>query len=165
MKKGWVTGKELRSYWEDELEMVYSESPMKLNGGWGPRASGMDIVFDAYGDRGRRVVSIKVGGQEIEDERHYSIAGCEREGEPIDVICRHRGTHDPEILPFSIHDALDRYLQDKKTISANPDGREKARDLPRVVFSQDAVLAHPGLAKAPTTPHGLPPKPVGFTRG
>ena len=48
MKKGWVTGKELRAYWEDELETVYSKSPMKLNGGWGPRASGMYIVFDAY---------------------------------------------------------------------------------------------------------------------
>jgi S-sulfosulfanyl-L-cysteine sulfohydrolase len=33
-KKGWVTGKELKDYWEDELEMVYSNSPMKLNGGW-----------------------------------------------------------------------------------------------------------------------------------
>ncbi len=165
MKKGWVTGKELRSYWEDELEMVYSQSPMKLNGGWGPRASGMDIIFDAYADHGHRVVSIKVAGKEIDDDGHYSIAGCEREGEPIDVICRHRGTHDPEILPFSIHDALDRYLQDKKTISANPDGREKARDLPSAVFSQDALLAHPGLAKAPTTPHGLPASPTGFTRG
>ena len=106
MKKGWVTGKELKAYWEDELETVYSKSPMRLNGGWGPRASGMDIVFDAHADYGRRVISIKVGENEITEDGRYTIAGCEHEGEPTDVICRHRGSHDPEILSFSIHEAL-----------------------------------------------------------
>ena len=165
MKKGWVTGKELKAYWEDELEMVYSKSSMKLNGGWGPRASGMDIVFDALADHGHRVVSIKVGGKEITEDGRYTIAGCEREGEPIDVICRHRGSHDPEILPFSIHEALDRYLEINPLISPKPDGREKARDLPGVVFSQDAVLAGGELGKAPTTPRALPPVPAGFSPG
>jgi S-sulfosulfanyl-L-cysteine sulfohydrolase len=165
MKKGWVTGKELKAYWEDELEMVYSKSPMKLNGGWGPRASGMDIVFDARADHGHRVVSIKVGGREMDNEAHYTIAGCEREGEPIDVICRHRGSHDPEVLSMSIHAALDRYLALHPVISPKPDGRERARDLPPMIFSQDAILAGGDLGKAPTTPHGLPPTPSGLSPG
>jgi sulfur-oxidizing protein SoxB len=163
MKKGWVTGKELRAYWEDELEMVYSESPMKLNGGWGPRASGMDIVFDAYAKHGDRVISIKIGGKEIVDDDRYTIAGCERDGEPIDVICRHRGSHDPEILPFSIHEALGRYLASNRLISPKPDGREIARDLPGTVFSQDAVLAGGDLSDASTTPDGLPPVATTFS--
>ncbi len=165
MKKGWVTGKELRAYWEDELETVYSKSPIKLNGGWGPRASGMDIVFDAYADHGHRVISIKIGGKEITDDEHYTIAGCEREGEPVDVICRHRGSHDPEILPFSIHEALGQYLKTNPLISPKPDGRERARDLPSAVFSQDAVLAGGKLSEAPTTPEGLPPVPAGLSPG
>ncbi|MDE1932694.1 bifunctional UDP-sugar hydrolase/5'-nucleotidase [Bradyrhizobium sp.] len=165
MKKGWVTGKELRDYWEDELEMVYSKSPMKLNGGWGPRASGMDIVFDAHAEHGHRVISIKVGNKDIADDGHYTIAGCEREGEPVDVICRHRNTHDAEILPFSIHEALSQYLKSNPVISPKPDGREKARDLPARVLSQDAVLAGGKLDDAPTTPEGLPPIPDGFSRG
>ena len=165
MKKGWVTGKELKAYWEDELEMVYSKSPMNLNGGWGPRASGMDIIFDAHADHGRRVISIKVGGREMKDDGRYTIAGCEREGEPIDVICRHRGSHDPEILSLSIHEALSQYLERNPLISPKPDGREKARDLPGAVFSQDAVLAGGDLMKAPTTPEALPPVPTGFSPG
>jgi hypothetical protein len=36
------------------------------------------------------------------------------------------------------------------------DGREIALDLPRTVFSQDAVLAGGDLSKAATTPFGLP---------
>jgi 5'-nucleotidase len=95
----------------------------------------MDIVFEAHADHGHRVVSIKVGDKEITDDGHYTFAGCEREGEPIDVICRHRHTHGAEVLPYSIHEALHRYLESNPMISPRPDGREKARDLPPTVFS------------------------------
>ncbi len=157
MKRGWVTGKELRDYLETELEMVYSKSPFKLNGGWGPRASGMTIIFDARADYGRRVVSMKINGREAEENGRYTIAGCEREGEPLDVICRHRGTHDAQVLPLSIHDALAVYLRAHPVIAPKRDGRETALDLPSAVFSQDAVLAGGDLNNAPTTPIGLPP--------
>jgi hypothetical protein len=157
MKRGWITGKELRDYLERELEMVYSKTPFKLNGGWGPRASGMTIVFDALTGYGQRVVSIRIKGREAEDDERYTIAGCEREGEPMDVICRHRGTHDPQILPLSIHEALKEYLKAHPVIAPRRDGRERALDLPATVFSQDAVLAGGDLNRAPTTPFGLPP--------
>jgi sulfur-oxidizing protein SoxB len=157
MKRGWITGKELRDYLENELEMVYSRTPLKLNGGWGPRASGMTFVFKARALHGQRVVSIRVGGHEVEDDRRYTIAGCERDGEPLDVICRYRGAHDPEILPLSIHEALQQYLGAHPVIAPERDAREVALDLPRTIFSQDAVLAGGDLSKAPTTPFGLPP--------
>lgn len=158
MKKGWVTGKELKAYWEDELEMVYSQSPFKLNGGWGPRASGLAITFDAHADHGRRVTSMRVGGRAVEADGRYSIAGCEREGEPLDVVCRHHGTHDAQVIGPSIHAALAAYLRRYPSIAPRPDGRERALDLPATVFSQDAVLARGDLNKAATTPRGLPPQ-------
>jgi S-sulfosulfanyl-L-cysteine sulfohydrolase len=157
MKRGWVTGRELREYLEHELEMVYAKRPLKLNGGWGPRASGMAFVFDAKADYGRRVISIKIGNMDVADDAHYTIAGCERDGEPLDVICRHRGSHDVLVLPMSIHEALGKYLKAHPVIALKRDGRERARDLPPEVFSQDAVLAGGDLSKAATTPSGLPP--------
>ena len=157
MKRGWVTGKELRDYLENELEMVYAKTPLKLNGGWGPRASGMTIVFDARAAHGSRLVSIKINGREAEADEHYTIAGCEREGEPLDVVCRHRGTHDAQVLPMSIHEALQEYFKVHPVIAPRRDGREQALDLPPAVFSQDAVLAGSDLNGAPTTPHGVPP--------
>ena len=75
----------------------------------------------------------------------------------MDVICRHAGTHDPQILPMSIHEALQTYLTAHRVIAPRRDGREAALDLPSRVFSQDAVLAGGDLTKAPTTPQGLPP--------
>ncbi|MCA1665417.1 MAG: bifunctional metallophosphatase/5'-nucleotidase, partial [Myxococcales bacterium] len=98
MKAGWVTGKELRDYLENELELVFSRDPWKLSGGWGPRFSGMNIRFTAGNPPGHRLASVQVGGKEITDDGHYSIAGCERAGEPLDVICRLRGAHDPRVV-------------------------------------------------------------------
>lgn len=155
LKTGWVTGEELKAYLETELELVFSKNPWKLNGGWGVRASGMSMVFAVSAEPGRRLVSLKVNGRDVEDNARYTIAGCEREGEPIDVVCRHPGTHEARILPMTIHQALRQYLKAHPTIAPLRESREFATDLPRTVFSQDAVLAGGDLSRAPTTPSGL----------
>ena len=156
MKAGWITGKELKTYLENELELVYSKNPWKLNGGWGPRASGMAIAFNARAEQGRRLVSVKINGRDVEEKRRYRIAGCEREGEPLDVICRHAGTHDAEVLQTTVHGAMQDYFKAHPFIAPRREGRERAVDLPSIVFSQDAVLAAGDLSAAPTTPSGLP---------
>jgi 5'-nucleotidase len=156
MKMGWITGQQLMAYLERELELVYSKDPWKLNGGWGVRASGMTMVFKASAEPGRRLVSVKVNGRDVEDGQRYTIAGCEREGEPLDMICRHPGTHDAKVLPITVHQALRQYLKAHPAIAPRRDQREIAIDLPPIVFSQDAALAGGDLSKAPTTPSGLP---------
>ena len=140
VKTGWVTGKELRDYLENELELVFSRDPWKLSGGWGPRLSGMKIRFTASAPPGHRIVSIQVGGKEASDDAHYTIAGCERAGEPLDVICRLRGAHDPRVVSSSIHHSVDAYLDAHPVISPMREGRATATDLPARVFSQDRVL-------------------------
>jgi S-sulfosulfanyl-L-cysteine sulfohydrolase len=157
LKSGWVTGAELRAYIEKELETVYSKNPYKLNGGWGVRASGMTFAFKALGEPGKRVVSIRVSDKGIEPDGRYTVAGCEREGEAIDVICRHPGTHDAKVIGPSVHAALAAYLKAHPVIAPRRDGRERGVDLPAIVFSQDAVLAGGEISKAPTTPFGMPP--------
>lgn len=141
MKIGWVTGKELKAYLEKELELVYSADPKKLSGGWGPRASGMSIRYRALAEPGRRLISVQVAGKEVQDDERYTIAGCEREGEPLDVICRHPGAHDPRILPQKIHAALRDYLKAHPCISPLREGRAVAVDFPPVLFSLDGWLA------------------------
>jgi S-sulfosulfanyl-L-cysteine sulfohydrolase len=156
MKTGWVTGRELKAYLERELELVFSKNPWTLNGGWGIRASGMAVVFKAYGEPGQRLLSVKVDGRDIEDDKRYTIAGCERDGEPLDMVCRHPGTHEARVLPTTVHQALRQYLTMHAVIAPRREDREIAVDLPRIVFSQDAALAGGDLSKAATTPAGLP---------
>jgi hypothetical protein len=61
-----------------------------------------------------------------------------------------------QTLPTSIHEALRQYLRAHPVLAVERDGRGIALDLPRTVFSQDAVLAGGDLSKAATTPFGLP---------
>jgi 2',3'-cyclic-nucleotide 2'-phosphodiesterase (5'-nucleotidase family)/ferritin-like protein len=163
LKVGWVTGKELRAYLEQELELVFSANPLVLSGGWGPRASGLVFSFAARAPAGQRLRTVQVGGRDVVDDRHYTFAGCERAGEPLDVICRKRGTHDVRILPFTIHEAMPRYFAKHPVITPKRDERAVAVDLPARVFSQDKIVsAHPApwaeiekndlFAKPPNTP-------------
>lgn len=141
MKKGWVTGKELRTYLERELELVFSRDAWKLSGGWGPRASGLEMTFEAKASAGKRLQTITVNGEPVVEDRKYTIAGCEREGEPRDVVCRLRGTHDVELLAPTIHQAMESFLLTKKSIAPEREHRSRAVDLPQVAFSQDGLLA------------------------
>jgi len=141
MKKAWVTGKELRAYLESELELVFSKDPWKLSGGWGPRASGMDIGFAAKAPLGARLRAVTIGGGPLRNDTRYSVAGCERAGEPLDVVCRMKGTHDPVMLPMTVHEALRQYLTKHPVIGPVREGRATAADLPAVVVSQDAAVS------------------------
>ena len=144
MKKGWVTGKELKSYLESELELVFSRDPWKLSGGWGPRASGMTMQFAALAPPGQRLRAVTVDGKPVDDSGKYTMAGCERAGEPLDVVCRLKGTHDVETLPMTVHQALRAYLKKHPVLTPTRDGRAVAVDLPRTIFSQDAVITSDG---------------------
>ncbi len=130
MKMGWITGKELRAYLERELELVFSKDPWKLSGGWGPRLSGVELRFAARAQPGHRVVSLKVRGEEVKDDRRYSFAGCERDGESLDVVCRLAGVHDVKVLPMSVHEAIDAYFRAHPVVSPRREGRARATDLP-----------------------------------
>ena len=147
MKKGWATGKELKAYLESELELVFSRDPWKLSGGWGPRASGMTMSFAAAAPEGSRLRGLMIDGKLIADDTHVTMSGCERAGEPIDVLCRMRGVHDAAVLPSTVHEALRAYLKLHPIIAPARDGRSKAVDLPAAVLSQDAVLTSFGPRK------------------
>ncbi|MHA3771480.1 bifunctional metallophosphatase/5'-nucleotidase [Verrucomicrobiota bacterium sgz303538] len=140
MKVGWIMGKQLRDYLENELELVFSKDAWTLSGGWGPRPAGMTMVITSKNPKGKRLVSLKVNDREVKDDDRITIAGCERDGEPLDVVCRLRGVHDVRYAPQSIHKAMLAYLKKNPVITAQRSGRCTATDLPGTVFSQDAVL-------------------------
>jgi 2',3'-cyclic-nucleotide 2'-phosphodiesterase (5'-nucleotidase family) len=141
MKVGTVTGSQLRDYLENELELVYSKNPWKLSGGWGPRSAGMSMRYAAKAPPGKRLISVKVNGREVTDDARFTFAGCERDGEPLDVICRLRGTHDAKVLPDTIHAALLKYFKAHPVVAPKRDGRAVAVDLPREILSLDEMLS------------------------
>lgn len=100
---------------------------------------GMEVNFTAGVPQGRRVNSIKIGGKDVGPARDYTFVACARTGDPGDVLCRIKGVSDREDLPFTLHDAVERYLGLHSPVSPKQEGRVTATDLPSTVLSQ-----HPG---------------------
>ena len=99
------------------------------------------MTYSAKAPAGKRLISLKVNGREVEPERLYTMAGCERDGEPLDVICRLRGTKEAKVLPETIHAALLSYFKSHPVVAPKRDGRAVAVDLPREILSLDETLS------------------------
>jgi 2',3'-cyclic-nucleotide 2'-phosphodiesterase (5'-nucleotidase family)/cytochrome c len=137
-----VTGKQLRAFWESELDHVFADDPKRLFGGWLPRVNGMSVTFRAAGPNGHRVDEIRVGDAPLDDARTYTIAACEREGDPEDVLCRIHGVSNPQRFESTNHDVVRAYLAAHMTdgVGGPMIGNVRARDLPPRVFSQYYAL-------------------------
>jgi S-sulfosulfanyl-L-cysteine sulfohydrolase len=145
LKVGKVTGRQLRAFWERETEHVFAKDPAKLFGGWLPRPSGMTVRFVAHAPDGHRIREILVGGKPLEDDREYTLAACEREGDKPDTLCRIPHVHEPRVLEADAHEAVRRYLTKHSPLPAPEGGRVVVEDLPSPVRSQ-VLIPNPGRA-------------------
>lgn len=140
LKSGGASGRQIRDYLEHEMELVFSKDPFALSGGWGPRPSGMTILFTAGTSPGQRIKDVTIGGAKLDLKRTYTVAGCERDGEHLNIICRLQDIEDAKYIPGTIHTVLKAYLKAHSPITAKRDGRVRATDLPPVVWSQYGTL-------------------------
>ena len=138
LRVGTVTGAQLRRFWEDEVDHVFTRDPQRLFGGWMPRVSGMRVRFRAGLPYGERVTSIEVNGEPLDDARVYTLAACEREGED-DALCRIRGVEGARTLDIDVHETVRRYLAAHGPIGAQAGGRVIAEDLPPRVCSSTSA--------------------------
>lgn len=136
LRTGKITGAQLKEFWEREIENVYSADAKKLFGGWLPRPSGMTLKFKAGAPMGQRVQEIKVAGKLLDLKQVYTIAACQREGDPNDRLCRIPNIAEPKNLDIDAHEAVRRYLKKQKVVKAAHEERVIAEDLPPVVRSQ-----------------------------
>lgn len=136
IKTGKLTGKQLKEFYEKEIENVFSDDPEKLFGGWLPRTSGLDIDFEVSAPPFKRIQKMLVNGKPIDEKRFYTITTCVREGDPDTTLCRIPNGKDIAIKDFDAHEAVRRYLKNHLPISRPEMGRVKALDLPDTVRSQ-----------------------------
>lgn len=127
---------QLRAFWEQELENVFAADPARRFGGWLPRPSGLTLRFRAHAPRGQRLTALEVGGRPVEDDRLYTVAACEREGDTPDMLCRIPGARDTRTLELDAHEAVRRHLARHPRLSAALQGRAVGEDLPAVLRTQ-----------------------------
>lgn len=136
VKTGKATGKQIKDWLESELNNVFAENPMDRFGGWLVRFSGMEMTFYANKPKGERIESVTVNGLPMDDDHLYTVSACRREGEPDNMLCRMPNVQDPQIMDYTIHDAIVEYLLEKGTIAPHKESRATAIDLGENVLSQ-----------------------------
>lgn len=135
LKRGIATGKQIWDWLEIELENVFATDATKRNGGWLIRFSGMELVVTLGNTKGSRVQSIKVRGQDIQLDKEYTVAGSEREGEPMHVIWRLKNLKNVERMAITNYDAIEMFLQKHPVVDYKIEGRVVATDAQGLVFS------------------------------
>jgi sulfur-oxidizing protein SoxB len=136
IRTGKVTGKQILDWLEKELNNVFAKDASKRFGGWLIKFHGMEVSFYAFGEEGKRVVSVTVGGQPLQPEREYSIAACERDGDPADMICRIKNVKNPVNQPYTLHENMRAYLAANSPVNPIPHKFAKALDAPETLLTQ-----------------------------
>ncbi|MFC3809928.1 bifunctional metallophosphatase/5'-nucleotidase [Lacihabitans lacunae] len=136
VRTGEVTGEQILAWLERELENVFAKEAAKRFGGWLIRFKGMEIAFKAFAPEGEKLQKATINGQPIDINRTYTIAACEREGDPEDVICRLKGVKNPNSLDFTLHQAVTDYLKEFSPVNPAPRQSAKILDGPQTLLSQ-----------------------------
>ncbi len=136
IKVGTLSGKQLREFWEEGLDQVFTADPYGQRGGWGPRPSGMKLRIRLGSPKGQRVIGMEVHGEPVSDDKFYTVASCDRPGDPTDVLCRFQGASNTRTFPLTIQQAMREYLRRRPTIRPVVEGRIVAEDASGRVWSQ-----------------------------
>ncbi len=131
-----VTGNQVWDWAEKELQNAFASDPTKRFGGWFVRYSGMVMNFTTKNAFGKRVNWIKVGGQPLDMEREYTIVACEREGDPMDTLCRIEHVKNPQKLNITLHAIIEEYLMANSPIAPKLEKRATATDEPDTLLTQ-----------------------------
>lgn len=131
-----VTGKQIREWLEKELNNVFAENAAERFGGWVIKFKGMEVAFKAYADKGKRVQDVKVKGQALDPDRTYSICACERDGDPMDMLCRIKGVKDAANTQYTLHSVMRNYLMANSPVTPTPPMAAKILDAPATLLTQ-----------------------------
>jgi len=137
-----VTGAQLMTWLEKELNNVFAKDASKRFGGWVVKFRGMEVEFNAFGEQGKRVQKVTVGGKPIDPARSYSVSACERDGDPENMLCRIPNVTDGKNMPYSLHPVLKEYLAKNSPVTPLPHGYAKVLDAPATLLTQVSGVAY-----------------------
>jgi S-sulfosulfanyl-L-cysteine sulfohydrolase len=136
LKTGVVTGRQVRDWLENELENAFAKDPAKRFGGWLVRFKGLALSFTAGNRQGERVRAVNINGEPLALDKRYTMLGCERDGDPDNIVCRLPNVANARRLDVSIHDVLTEYLSTHSPVAPVIEGRAVATDVPATLLSQ-----------------------------
>jgi 2',3'-cyclic-nucleotide 2'-phosphodiesterase (5'-nucleotidase family) len=136
VKTAEVKGKQIWNWLESELENAFAKDPTKRFGGWFVRFKGMQVTFTIGNEKRQRVQPVCIKDEPIDLEKTYTMVACEREGDPDNMLCRMRNTHNPVSQGVMLHDVLEEYLAEFSPVAPKVEGRAIATDAPITLLTQ-----------------------------
>jgi 2',3'-cyclic-nucleotide 2'-phosphodiesterase (5'-nucleotidase family) len=136
VRTGSVSGKQIADWLEKELHNVFAKDASQRFGGWVIKFKGMTISFNAFADPGKRVKEVAIGGKPLDYGKNYRICACERDGDPLDMLCRMRGVFDASNTPFTLHSVLKEYLKLNSPVTPETPLSAKVLDAPQKLLTQ-----------------------------
>ena len=136
IKTGSVTGKQIMLWLEKELHNVFAKNAADRFGGWLIKFKGMQISFYAFGENEKRVQTISIAGNPLEENKEYTICACERDGDPADTLCRIRGVSNASNTVYTLHSVIKEYLLVNSPVTPTPPMAAKILDAPQTLLTQ-----------------------------
>jgi S-sulfosulfanyl-L-cysteine sulfohydrolase len=131
-----ATGKQIMDWLEKELQNVFAQDASQRFGGWLIRFKGMKVEFKAFEKAGQRVQKVTIAGQPLDLTKSYVLCACEREGDPVDVLCRMKGVKEATNTAHTLHSVIKEYLQKFSPITPTLRHDAKVLDAPQELLSQ-----------------------------
>jgi 2',3'-cyclic-nucleotide 2'-phosphodiesterase (5'-nucleotidase family) len=131
-----VTGKQIRDWLEKELNNVFAKNAAERFGGWVIKFQGLEVSFEAFAEKGKRVKTATVKGAPLDELKIYSICACERDGDPEDMLCRIKGVKNPKNTVHTLHKVMTDYLQANSPVTPAPPLAAKILDAPQTLLTQ-----------------------------
>ena len=131
-----VTGKQLKEWLEKELNNVFAANASERFGGWVIKFKGMDVSFNAFAEKGKRVKDVKVGDQPLDMNKTYTICACERDGDSDDMLCRIKDVTDAKNTENTLHSVMKDYLVANSPVTPTPLNTAKILDAPQNLLTQ-----------------------------
>ena len=131
-----VTGKQIKDWLEKELNNVFAKNAAERFGGWVIKFQGLEVSFEAFAEKGKRVKTATVKGAPLDELKIYSICACERDGDPEDMLCRIKGVKNPKNTVHTLHKVMTDYLQANSPVTPTPPLAAKILDAPQTLLTQ-----------------------------
>lgn len=87
-----MTGNEIITMLEDNLESTFSSEPFKQMGGYIKRNAGLRVYFKLENPYGQRIQKVFAGKEEIDPKKTYKVAYVTRQGVPERYGKNHKAT-------------------------------------------------------------------------
>lgn len=108
-----LTGDELRTMLEENLESTFSADPYRQMGGFVKRCRGINLYFKMENPAGNRIEELIVEGRPVADDRLYRVALLGEQGMPD------KYGSDRRQLPVRAVDALQSHFAALGTVRSN----------------------------------------------